>query len=109
MGNRFSCKTKNTNNGSKSSRRIVGGNRSQRKLQTDEELLHMQALSLAIQHHQSSQRFEGSMSRRIGSTSSRRRSNPVSDPALTNPKQQKQVTLYLFLIFFGLYFVGYLI
>ncbi|KAM0035038.1 putative alpha/beta hydrolase-1 [Helianthus debilis subsp. tardiflorus] len=98
MGNRFSCKTKSThNNGSKSSRRFAGGNRSQRKLQTDEELLHMQALSLAIQHHQASQRFEGSMSRRIGSTSSRRKSNPVSDPVLNNstPKQQKQSPEFL--------------
>ncbi|KAJ9559792.1 hypothetical protein OSB04_004952 [Centaurea solstitialis] len=92
MGNRFSCKTKGGNhNGSKSSRRFGGGNRSQRKLQSDEELLHMQALSLAIQHHQSSQRFEGSMSRRIGgSTSSRRRNNPTADPNLANPKSQKQ-------------------
>ncbi|KVH98234.1 hypothetical protein Ccrd_023544 [Cynara cardunculus var. scolymus] len=95
MGNRFSCKTKSNHNGSKSSRRFGGGNRSQRKLQSDEELLHMQALSLAIQHHQSSQRFEGSMSRRIGSTSSRRRSNPISDPTLTNPKQQKQSPEFL--------------
>ncbi|KAI3773668.1 hypothetical protein L1987_48198 [Smallanthus sonchifolius] len=88
MGNRFSSKTKN--NGSKSSRRFGGGNRSQKKLQSDEELLHIQALSLAIQHHQSSQRFEGSMSRRIGSTSSRRRSNPTSDPPVNAAKQQKQ-------------------
>ncbi|XP_076919358.1 putative methylesterase 12, chloroplastic [Bidens hawaiensis] len=103
MGNRFSCKTKtssnnnnnNNNNGSKSSRRFGSTNRSQRKLPSDEELLHMQALSLAIQHHQSSQRFEGSMSRRIGSTSSRRRSNPLSDPALTTPKQQKQSPEFL--------------
>ncbi|XP_076932322.1 putative methylesterase 12, chloroplastic [Bidens hawaiensis] len=89
MGNRFSCKTKTSsnNNGSKSSRRF---GRSQRKLPSDEELLHMQALSLAIQHHQSSQRFEGSMSRRIGSTTSRRRSNPVSDPPLTTPKQSPE-------------------
>lgn len=95
MGNRFSCKTKNNNNGSKSSRRFGGGNRSQRKLQSDEELLHMQALALAIQQHQSSQRFDGSLSRRIGSTSSRRRNNPISDPTLTNPKQQKQSPEFL--------------
>lgn len=94
MGNKFSCKAKNhsNNNGSKSSRRFgTNNNKSQRKLQatTDEELLHMQALSLAIQHHQSSQRFEGSMSRRIGSTSSRRIKN--GDPqSNTIPKQQKQ-------------------
>ncbi|KAL8261089.1 hypothetical protein R6Q59_025138 [Mikania micrantha] len=95
MGNRFSCKTKANHNGSKSSRRFGGGNRSQRKLQSDEELLHMQALSLALQHHQSSQRFEGSMSRRIGSTSSRRRSNPNADPTLNAPKQQKQSLEFL--------------
>nr|XP_043635502.1 putative methylesterase 12, chloroplastic isoform X2 [Erigeron canadensis] len=95
MGNKFSCKTKN-NIGSKSSRRFGGGNK--KKIQTDEEILHMQALSLAIQHHQQSQRFEngGSMSRRIGSTSSRRRNNPVSDQPLTNnPKQQKQSLEFL--------------
>ncbi|KAJ0587212.1 putative carboxylesterase [Helianthus annuus] len=86
MGNRFSCKKID---GSTSSRRFGGGNRSRRKLQADEELLHIQALSLAIQHHQSSQRFEGSMSRRIGSVSSRRRSNPVSDPVVDAGKQQK--------------------
>ncbi|KAL8225928.1 hypothetical protein R6Q57_018485 [Mikania cordata] len=95
MGNRFSCKTKGNHNGSKSSRRFGGGNRSQRKLQSDEELLHMQALSLALQHHQSSQRFEGSMSRRIGSTSSRRRSNPNADPTVNAPKQQKQSLEFL--------------
>lgn len=39
---------------------------------TEEELLHRQALAMARQQHQLSQRFEGSMSRRIGSTSSRR-------------------------------------
>lgn len=62
----------------------------------------MQALSLAIQHHQSSQRFDGSLSRRIGSTSSRRRNNPISDPTLTNPKQQKQVTSFISFCFFSL-------
>ncbi|KAD4585677.1 hypothetical protein R6Q59_035807 [Mikania micrantha] len=89
MGNRFSSKTKS--NGSKSSRRFSDGNRSHKKLQSDEELLHIQALSLAIQQHQSSQRFEGSMSRRIGPTGSRRRSNPVSDPPVNTNKQQKQL------------------
>lgn len=46
--------------------------RSQRKMAAEEELIHHQALAMAIQQHQLSQRFEGSMSRRIGSTSSRR-------------------------------------
>ncbi|WOK94559.1 hypothetical protein Cni_G03263 [Canna indica] len=60
--------------------------RSQRKtLASEEEMLHRQALAMAIQQHQLSQRFEGSMSRRIGSTSSRRRDLPDS---LTNEKQQ---------------------
>ncbi|KAM7460987.1 hypothetical protein LguiA_029108 [Lonicera macranthoides] len=61
--------------------------RSQRKLLADEELLHRQALSMAIHQHQLSQRFDGSMSRRIGSTSSRRRNN-FSD-SFTNGKQYK--------------------
>ncbi|ONK55323.1 uncharacterized protein A4U43_UnF5020 [Asparagus officinalis] len=46
--------------------------RSSRKMAAEEELIHRQALAMAIQQHQLSQRFEGSMSRRIGSTSSRR-------------------------------------
>lgn len=84
MGNRFICMTKKdssskeNNNGSKSKRM---GSRSQRKLMaSDEELLHRQALSMAIHQHQLSQRFDGSMSRRTGtgSTSSRRRN--LSDP-----------------------------
>jgi len=41
--------------------------RSQRKPVSEEEL-HLQALSMALQQHQLSQRFEGSMSRRIGSS-----------------------------------------
>ena len=53
----------------------------------EEELLHRQALSMAIQQHQLSQRFEGSMSRRIGSTSSRRRNNNFSDSFSTSTKQ----------------------
>ncbi|KAG6472531.1 hypothetical protein ZIOFF_069997 [Zingiber officinale] len=53
--------------------------RSQRKMTaSEEELLHRQALAIAIQQTQLSQRFEGSMSRRIGSTSSRRRELPDS-------------------------------
>lgn len=61
------------------------GRGSQRKLlSAEEEFLHRQALSMAIQQHQLSQRFDGSMSRRIGSTSSRRRT--LSDP-FSNGKQ----------------------
>ncbi|XP_062098154.1 putative methylesterase 12, chloroplastic [Humulus lupulus] len=70
MGNRFICMSKKEtkDNGSRSKR----VNRSQRKLLADEEFLHKQALSMALHQHQLSQRFDGSMSRRIGSTSSRR-------------------------------------
>ncbi|XP_031474945.1 putative methylesterase 12, chloroplastic [Nymphaea colorata] len=60
--------------------------RSHRKMSTEEEALHMQALAIAMQHH--SQRFDGSLSRRIsgangkqnlpGVTSSRRRNLPES-------------------------------
>lgn len=46
---------------------------SHRRMAAEEEKLHRQALAMAIQQHQLSQRFEGSLSRRIGSTSSRRR------------------------------------
>lgn len=70
-------------NGSKSKR--MG--RSQRKMLAEEEMLHKQALSLAIQQHQLSQRFEGSMSRRIGSTGSRRR-NQSDSSNLTNGTKQ---------------------
>ncbi|KDP36703.1 hypothetical protein JCGZ_07994 [Jatropha curcas] len=83
MGNRFVCMTKKDakdNHGSRSKR--LG--RSQRKLLAEEEFLHRQALSMAIHQHQLSQRFDGSMSRRIGSTSSRRRN--LSDP-FSNGKQ----------------------
>lgn len=83
MGNRFICMTKKEvkENGSKSKR--MG--RSQRKLLAEEDFLHRQALSMALHQHQLSQRFDGSMSRRIGSTSSRRRNLP--DDPLSNGKQ----------------------
>ncbi|GAB4839519.1 Putative methylesterase 14, chloroplastic [Ancistrocladus abbreviatus] len=82
MGNSFVCmpKKENKENGSRSKR--MG--RSQRKLLAEEEALHRQALAMALHQHQLSQRFEGSMSRRIGSTSSRRRT--LSDP-FSNSKQ----------------------
>ncbi|XP_059663218.1 putative methylesterase 12, chloroplastic [Cornus florida] len=87
MGNRFICMKKEKegkDNGSKSKR--MQGNRSQRKMLAEEEFLHRQALSMAIhQHHLSSQRFDGSMSRRIGSTSSRRHTLPD----LSNAKQHQ--------------------
>lgn len=70
MGNRFTCMTKKETKDVGSRSKRMG--RSQRKLVAEEDL-HLQALSMALQQHQLSQRFEGSMSRRIGSTSSRRR------------------------------------
>ncbi|XP_021908169.1 putative methylesterase 14, chloroplastic [Carica papaya] len=82
MGNRFICMTKKDSKEPGSRSKRMG--RSQRKLLADEELLHRQALSMALHQHQLSQRFDGSMSRRIGSTSSRRRN--LSDP-FSNGKQ----------------------
>ncbi|PIN11436.1 putative hydrolase/acyltransferase (alpha/beta hydrolase superfamily) [Handroanthus impetiginosus] len=81
MGNKFICMTKKDTKtggfGSKSKR----GSMSRRRGSMEEELLHKQALAMAIQQHQLSQRFDnGSMSRRIGSTSSRRRAANLSDP-----------------------------
>ncbi|CAK9163980.1 unnamed protein product [Ilex paraguariensis] len=76
------------NNASKSKR--VG--RSQRKMLTEEEALHRQALSMAINQLQLSQRFDGSMSRRVGSISSRR------DP-LSNGKQVPLSARYTYLFY----------
>jgi hypothetical protein len=84
MGNRFICMTKKESKDVGSRSKRIG--RSQRKLVTEEEL-HLQALSMALQQHQLSQRFEGSMSRRIGSTSSRRRTLPDSVQLNNNNKQ----------------------
>ncbi|KAL8133200.1 putative methylesterase 14, chloroplastic [Apium graveolens] len=82
MGNKFMRMTKKDpkENGSKSKR--MG--RSQRKMLAEEEMLHKQALSLAIHQHQLSQRFEGSMSRRIGS----RRRTQAESSNLTNGTKQ---------------------
>lgn len=82
MGNRFICMAKKDTKeiGSKSKR--IG--RSQRKMLAEEEFLHRQALSMALHQVTQSQRFDGSMSRRIGSTSTRRRT--LSDP-FSNEKQ----------------------
>ncbi|RWW67630.1 hypothetical protein BHE74_00024905 [Ensete ventricosum] len=86
MGSAFGCMPKENLSGGMGSRSNRGSkSRSQRKMAaSEEELLHRQALAMAIQQHQLSQRFEGSMSRRIGSTSSRRRDLPDS---ITNGKQ----------------------
>ncbi|KAK4413392.1 putative methylesterase 12, chloroplastic [Sesamum alatum] len=90
MGNKFICMPKkDSKNGGIGSRSKRGGSMSRRRTLMEEELLHRQALAMAIQQHQLSQRFDnGSMSRRIGSTSSRRRTTNLSDPfSNTNNKQ----------------------
>lgn len=97
MGNRFICMTKkdakeSNNFGSRTKR--TGERSSKRRTLVEEELLHRQALSMAIQQHQLSQRFEGSMSRRIGSTSSRRRNN-CSD-SFSNSTKQVTLRIYRF-------------
>ncbi|CAA3015112.1 methylesterase 12, chloroplastic [Olea europaea subsp. europaea] len=72
-------------------RKANWGSMSRRRRSMEEELLHRQVLAMAIQQHQLSQRFDnsnGSMSRRIGSTSSRRRPTNCSDHfSNTNTKQ----------------------
>ena len=77
MGNRFICRTKKDTNDNGSRSKRMG--RSQRKMLAEEEFLHKQALSMALHQHQLSQRFDGSMSRRIGYTSSRRHSDPLAN------------------------------
>ncbi|KAG6431959.1 hypothetical protein SASPL_103531 [Salvia splendens] len=89
MGNKFICMskkdTKNGGIGSRSKR----GSLSKRRTSVEEEFLHKQALAMAIQQHQLSQRFDnGSMSRRLGSTSSRRRAATLSDPFSTTAAKQ---------------------
>ncbi|KAL1533857.1 putative methylesterase 12, chloroplastic [Salvia divinorum] len=102
MGNKFTCMskkdTKNVGIGSRSKR----GNLSKRRSSMDEELLHKQALAMAIHQHQLSQRFDnGSMSRRLGSTSSRRRADPFATTSakplpeyLENIKMKKFVLVH---------------
>nr|GMD21634.1 putative methylesterase 12, chloroplastic [Ipomoea batatas] len=95
MGNRFMCMAKKDSRengrggggavGSRSKR----AERSKRRSAMEEELLQRQALAMAIQQHQLSQRFEGSMSRRIGPTASRRRNDlPES---LNDSKQSLEI------------------
>ncbi|BAT92982.1 hypothetical protein LR48_Vigan05g051200 [Vigna angularis] len=84
MGNSFICMTKKDSKDVGSRSKRMG--RSQRKLVNEEEL-HLQALSMALQQHQLSQRFEGSMSRRIGSS----RRHAVSESFSAN----KQVPINL--------------
>lgn len=73
----------------------------------EEELLHRQVLAMAIQQHQLSQRFDnsnGSMSRRIGSTSSRRRPTNCSDH-FSNTNTKQVFSLYTATMF-ALYFAA---
>ncbi|KAF3526976.1 hypothetical protein F2Q69_00047742 [Brassica cretica] len=82
MGNKIMSMMKKDNKDGSKSKRM---NRSQRKLLADEEMLHRRALSMAIHQTQLSQRFDGSMSRRVGSTSTRKQ-RTLSDP-FSNGKQ----------------------
>ncbi|CAA0838727.1 Putative methylesterase 12- chloroplastic [Striga hermonthica] len=100
MGNIMCMSKKDSKNG------VVGlkskrGSMSKRKGLTEEEVLHRQALAMAIkQHSQVSQRFDcnnnGSMSRRVGSTSSRRRPTDLSEKLenLENIKRKKFVLVH---------------
>lgn len=85
MGNALRCIPKGELRDGELGSRSKRDTRSQRKMAAEEELLHRQALAMAIHQRQLSQRYEGSMSRRIGSTSSRRRE--LSDP-FSNGKQE---------------------
>ncbi|KAL1292481.1 hypothetical protein HN51_053086 [Arachis hypogaea] len=99
MGNRFTCMTKKETKDVGSRSKRMG--RSQRKLVAEEDL-HLQALSMALQQHQLSQRFEGSMSRRIGSTSSRRRN--LSDSFSVNkqvPEILENIKIKKFVLIHG--------
>ncbi|CAF2225237.1 hypothetical protein HID58_028981 [Brassica napus] len=88
MGNKIiSMMKKDRKDGSKSMRM----NRSQRKLLAEEEMLHRRALSIAIRQTQLSQRFDGSMSKRVGSTSTRKQ-RTLSDP-FSNAKQVPEFSL----------------
>ncbi|XP_039126543.1 putative methylesterase 14, chloroplastic [Dioscorea cayenensis subsp. rotundata] len=91
MGNTLTCKPKKDSIGDGLVSRSKRVSKSQRM--SEEELLHRQALAMALQQHQLSQRFEGSMSRRIGgSTSSRRHATTISE-SFSNGKQQVPLCL----------------
>lgn len=97
MGNRLIRMTKKDSNGSRSKRASGGGGRSQRKMLAEEELIHRQALSMAIQQHHLSQRFEGSMSRRIGGSTSSRRHNLPDSLSLSKEVTRSLSYLFMFL------------
>lgn len=66
--------------------------RSQRKLLEDETALHKRALSMALHQHQLSQRFDnGSMSRRVNSTTGSRPRRTLSEP-LDSSKQAPEIS-----------------
>ncbi|CAL8997772.1 unnamed protein product [Prunus brigantina] len=98
MGNRFICMSKkDTKDTGSRSKRV---NRSQRKLLAEEEFLHRQALSMALHQHQLSQRFDGSMSRRIGSTSSRRLADPFANGKQV-PESLENIKIKKFILVHG--------
>ncbi|KAL8467334.1 hypothetical protein ACS0TY_036163 [Phlomoides rotata] len=95
MGNKFMCMSKKDGRvgwvGSKSRR----GSISRRKNSKDEESLHKQALAMAIQQHQLSQRFtNGSMSRRRAADLS----DPLSNTQLTRECLENMKTKKLVLV-----------
>ncbi|KAG2330251.1 hypothetical protein Bca4012_020146 [Brassica carinata] len=106
MGNRVMCMKKKDvairSSGGGDGSRSKRVSRSQRKLLSDEEMLHRRALSMAIHQAQLSQRFDGSISRRVGSTSSRRQT--LSDPFSNNqqvPDLVESLTVKKFVLVHG--------
>lgn len=105
MGNKFiSMMKKDNKDGSKSKRM----NRSQRKLLADEEMLHRRALSMAIHQAQLSQRFDGSMSRRVGGSTSTRKQRTLSDPFSNGKQVTTQSLPHLHTTFKALYTISIL-
>lgn len=82
MGN-LTCIPKKELKGANSHVKNKRNSKSERKMEAEQKLLHHQALAMAIHQHQLSQRFDGSLSRRmVGSTSSRR--HDISDRFCAN-------------------------
>ncbi|KAJ6795312.1 putative methylesterase 14, chloroplastic isoform X2 [Iris pallida] len=78
MGNVNCIPSKESGNG------VVRSHSKRKKTTEEEEMLHRQALAMAIHQHQLSHRFDGSMSRRTGSNSSR---TLTASSDRFNPKQ----------------------
>ncbi|PKA65042.1 Putative methylesterase 12, chloroplastic [Apostasia shenzhenica] len=96
MGNALGCipnEEYKSGIGSRSKR----SSRSQRKMSAEENLLQRQALAMAIQQRHLSQTFDGSISRRIGSTSSRKQTPSSSFrkqiPIVTDNLETKKIVL----------------